>query len=170
MAMRNDTIKRTARVAVLTALALALSYMERFIPLNLLVPLPGVKLGLANVVTRFALYALGFKEAIIIVFARCALGGLFTGSATALIMSVSGGCLSCAVMALAMRFFSVYGVSVLGAAAFNIAQVTVAALMLGSVYAYYYLPFLLLTAIAAGLLTGAAASGALRILYKTSTA
>ena len=131
--LNNDTaVNRIARASMLIALALVLSRVERFIPLNLIVPLPGIKLGLANIVTLFALYAMGFKEALIIAFIRCALGGLFSGSATALLMSVSGGCLSCAVMAFAARFFSIYGTSVLGAAAFNLAQITVAALLLGS--------------------------------------
>ena len=60
--------------AVLAALALALSYMESFFPLALIVPLPGVKLGLANIVTLYALYALGFPSALAILLVRCTLG------------------------------------------------------------------------------------------------
>ena len=67
-------IKVIAQSAILTALALALSYTERFIPLQLIIPLPGVKLGLANVVTLAALYLLGWKRTLPIVVVRCILG------------------------------------------------------------------------------------------------
>ena len=69
--------QRLARAALLTALALGLSWMERFIPLQLLVPLPGIKLGLANLVTLFALYFLGGRMALAILCVRCLLGSLF---------------------------------------------------------------------------------------------
>ena len=73
------------------ALALALSYMESFFPLALIVPLPGVKLGLANIVTLYALYALGFPSALAILLVRCTLGALFAGNASALLFSLLGG-------------------------------------------------------------------------------
>ena len=149
---------------MLVALALALSYFERFIPIEAILPLPGVKLGLANIVTLVALCFYDIKTALVIVLARCALGGLISGSLTALIMSTCGGLLSCLSMGCAKRFFSVYGTSVIGAAAFNIAQVCVAAVMLKSAYAFYYLSFLLLTALFSVMLTALAASGAIRAL------
>lgn len=74
-----DKTRRLARSALLTALALGLSYMERFIPLQLLIPLPGIKLGLANVVTLFAVYFLGSRAALQILCVRCLLGALFGG-------------------------------------------------------------------------------------------
>ena len=77
--------------AVLAALALALSYMESFFPLALIVPLPGVKLGLANIVTLYALYAIGFPSALAILLVRCTLGALFAGNASALLFSLLGG-------------------------------------------------------------------------------
>ena len=86
--------------AVLSALALALSYMESFFPLVLLVPLPGVKLGLANIVTLYALYALGFPSALAILLVRCTLGALFAGNASALLFSLLGGLSALLVMAL----------------------------------------------------------------------
>ena len=76
--------------AVLSALALALSYMESFFPLALIVPLPGVKLGLANIVTLYALYAIGFPSALAILLVRCTLGALFAGNASALLFSLLG--------------------------------------------------------------------------------
>ena len=86
--------------AVLAALALALSYMESFFPLALIVPLPGVKLGLANIVTLYALYAIGFPSALAILLVRCTLGALFAGNASALLFSLLGGLSALLVMAL----------------------------------------------------------------------
>ena len=70
------TTKQLTLCGVLTALALALSYMENLFPLTVAIPLPGVKLGLANIVTVFALYALGTAPAFLILIARCLLGAL----------------------------------------------------------------------------------------------
>lgn len=158
--------QRLARAALLTALALGLSWMERFIPLQLLVPLPGIKLGLANLVTLFALYFLGGRMALAILCVRCLLGSLFGGGVTAFCFSITGGLLALAVMALARRlpFLSVYGVSILGAAAHHVGQILVAVALLRSGYVVAYLPFLLLVAIATGFLTGAISSALFRAM------
>ena len=105
--------------AVLAALALALSYMESFFPLALIVPLPGVKLGLANIVTLYALYALGFPSALAILLVRCTLGALFAGNASALLFSLLGGLSALLVMALlsGAKKLSIFGVSIAGASA-----------------------------------------------------
>ena len=147
--------KRLALQAILVAAALGLSYMERFIPLQMVIPLPGVKLGLANIVSL-----LGWRSAFVILILRCTLGAVFGGGVTALMFSLTGGLLSMAVMALTRHvpFFSVYGVSLCGAAAHNIGQILVAAFTLNSVYIFAYLPFLLLVGLVTGVLTGAAAS------------
>lgn len=107
--------------AVLAALALALSYMESFFPLALIVPLPGVKLGLANIVTLYALYAIGFPSALAILLVRCTLGALFAGNASALLFSLLGGLSALLVMALlsGAKKLSIFGVSIAGAAAHN---------------------------------------------------
>ena len=151
--------------AILITVALALSYTERYIPLQLVIPLPGVKLGLANVVTLVALYLLGWKKTLPIVLVRCVLGALF-GSLTGLLFSLTGGLLSLGVMALCKRLpmFSVFGISVLGAAAHNIGQILAAMGLMGSVYVAAYLPYLLLIGICTGLATGAACAGILRTL------
>ena len=159
--------KQLARSALLVAAALALSYLERFIPLNLVVPLPGVKLGLANIVTMFALYTLEKRQAFAILVLRCCLGSLF-GGLSGLAMSLTGGVLAFWTMVLAKKLplFSVYGVSLLGAAAHNLGQVLAASVMMGSVYTFYYLPFLLLTALATGLLTGTICAHTFRVLLR----
>ena len=121
--------------AVLAALALALSYMESFFPLALIVPLPGVKLGLANIVTLYALYAIGFPSALAILLVRCTLGALFAGNASALLFSLLGGLSALLVMALlsGAKKLSIFGVSIAP---------------------LYYLPFLLLVSLFTGALSG----------------
>ena len=157
--------KTIAKSAVLIALSLALSYAERFIPLQLVIPLPGVKLGLANVVTLVALYLLGWKQTLPILLVRCFLGSLF-GSLTGLAFSLTGGLLALGVMALCrqMPLFSIYGVSILGAAAHNIGQILAATVLMNSLYVCAYLPYLLLIGICTGLATATACAGVLRVI------
>ena len=151
--------------AVLISLALALSYVERFIPLQLIIPLPGVKLGIANVVTLVSLYLLGWKRTLPIVLIRCLLGSLF-GNITGLLFSLTGGILAFLVMTLCknMRLFSIYGISVLGAAAHSVGQILAATCIMGSVYIFAYLPYLLFIGIFTGTAIGAACAGVLHAL------
>ena len=156
--------KDLTTMALMTALALALSWVERLIPLELLIPLPGVKLGLANTVTLFALYRLNLPAAALILTARCLLTALFSGSMTGLAFSLVGGFLSMTVMALARRsrHLSVYGVSVLGAAGHNCGQIFMAMGLMHSTAVLGYLPYLLLIGTACGLATGTVCAGVLR--------
>jgi heptaprenyl diphosphate synthase len=165
--------KKIAFCAVMIALALALSYAERFIPLQLVIPMPGIKLGLANVVTLVALYRLKSRYAFAILIPRCILGAVFGGGITGLMFSLTGGVLALVTMSFSKKapLFSVYGVSVLGAAAHNIGQICAAVVLLRSVYVAAYLPWLLIAAIVTGILTGAAGSGILKALsYATVSA
>ena len=145
---------------------MALSYTERFIPLQMVVPLPGVKLGLANIVTLMALYLMGPKAAFAILIPRCIFGAVFGGGITGLAFSLTGGLLAMAVMGLARKIpaFSVYGVSILGAAAHNVGQILAAMVLMNSVYIGAYLPYLLGVALFTGFATGAACAGILRAL------
>ena len=158
--------KRLTLCAILVALAMALSYTERFIPLQMLVPLPGVKLGLANIVTLMALYLMGPKAAFAILIPRCIFGAVFGGGITGLAFSLVGGLLAMAVMCLARKIpaFSVYGVSILGAAAHNVGQILATMVLMNSVYIGAYLPYLLGVALFTGFATGAACAGILRAL------
>lgn len=158
--------KRLTLCAILVALAMALSYTERFIPLQMLVPFPGVKLGLANIVTLMALYLMGPKAAFAILIPRCIFGAVFGGGITGLAFSLVGGLLAMAVMCLARKIpaFSVYGVSILGAAAHNVGQILAAMVLMNSVYIGAYLPYLLGVALFTGFATGAACAGILRAL------
>ena len=158
--------KKIALCAVLIALALALSYMERFLPLQLLIPLPGVKLGLANIVTLIALYLLGWKSSFAVLIPRCILGAVFGGGITGLLFSLTGGLLAMSIMAACrqMKLFSIYGVSVLGAAGHSVGQILAAMVLMNSVYVGAYLPYLLGVSIFTGLATGTAGAGVLRVL------
>lgn len=158
--------KRLTLCAVLIALALALSYTERFIPLQMVIPLPGVKLGLANIVTLVALYLLGPKAAFAILIPRCIFGAVFGGGITGLAFSLTGGILAMVTMMLAKKLpiFSIYGISILGAAAHSVGQILAAMVLMNSVYIGAYLPYLLIVALFTGFATGAAGAGILRAL------
>ena len=166
--MKMSTAKKITLCAILISLALALSYMERFIPLQMLVPLPGVKLGLANIVTLVALYLLGTRYAFMILVPRCILGAVFGGGITGLMFSLTGGLLAMSVMALSKRapVFSVYGVSVMGAAAHNVGQILASMVLMHSYHIAGYLPYLLVVAVFTGLFTGGACAGVLRVMNK----
>lgn len=162
------TTKKIALSAILIALALGLSYTERFIPLQLVIPLPGIKLGLANIVTLVALCLLGWKDTLWIVVLRCMMGAIFGGGITGLLFSMTGGLLSLAVMVLAEKIkkLSIYGISILGAAAHNIGQICAAMALMQTVYIGAYLPYLLIVALFTGFATATAAAGILKILPK----
>ena len=155
---------------VLTAMALALSYLENFFPLSLAIPIPGVKLGLANIVTVFALYVLGPGQAMLILLARCLLGAVFAGNMNALIFSLLGGVSAMLVMIGLSRWrrLSVYGVSIGGAAAHNCGQVAAAVLTLGNTAPFYYLPVLLGVSLFTGALTGLVTACLFRALAHTN--
>lgn len=152
--------------AVLIALAMALSYTERFIPLQMVIPLPGVRLGLANIVTLIALYLMGPKAAFVILIPRCIFGAVFGGGITGLAFSLTGGILAMLTMTVTRKIpiFSIYGVSIFGAAAHNIGQIMAAMVLMNSIYIGAYLPYLLGVALVTGFATGAAGAGILRAL------
>ena len=158
--------KRIALCGVLPALALALSLAERMIPLELLIPIPGIKLGLANVVTMFALLFLTPREAFAILFCRVTLAALFAGSVTSFAFSLLGGlCALTTTWILLHRresWFSLYGISAASAAMHNVGQIIAGIVIMQSVNVIAYLPLLLIAAIPMGFLTG----GILAVLEK----
>ena len=153
--MPNKT-RQLALGAVLTALALGLSTVENMFPVTAVIPVPGVKLGLANIVTVFALYELGAVPALSILIARCLLGALFAGNFSALLYSLMGGLAAMLAMILLKhcRRLSVFGVSIGGAAAHNVGQIAAACITLGSTAVLGYLPVLLAVSLVTGTLTG----------------
>lgn len=162
--------KKLTLCGMLTALAVVLSLVERLFPLDAIVPVPGVKLGLANVVTLFALTRLSARDALVIVLCRVALSSLLMGSVTAFLFSLFGGLLALAVMGLLLRaegkFCSVLGVSVAGAAAHNIGQIIAAVIWMKTGAVVAYLPWLLVMSVPLGLVTGLTAAVVLAHLQK----
>ena len=152
--------RRLTLPALLVSLALMLSAVERLFSLDLLLPVPGLRLGLPNIVTLFALWALPAKTALLILVLRCVLASLFGGGASALIFSLSGGLLAFVVMwalfPLEGKGLSAAGISVAGAAAHNVGQLLAARVVMGAAAVFGYLPFLLLGSVLSGLATGAA--------------
>lgn len=149
--------RRLARYALLTALAMALSWLESLVPLAGVVP-PGVKLGLTNLVVIFALYRMSLRDAAAISLIRVVLVAFTFGNSYSFAYSLAGAALSLAVMALLKRSgkFSLLGISVAGAVSHNIAQVLVAMAVMETSRLAWYLPVLLVSGIAAGVCVGAA--------------
>lgn len=162
--------KKLTLCGMLTALAIVLSLAERLFPLDAIVPVPGVKLGLANVVTLFALTRLSVRDAVAILLCRVALSSLLMGSVTAFLFSLFGGLMALAVMGLLLRaegkFCSVLGVSVAGAAAHNIGQIIAAVIWMKTGAVMAYLPLLLVMSVPLGLVTGLTAAIVLSHLQK----
>ena len=150
--------KRLTTAAVLIALGIALQVLESMAPIP--VAIPGGKLGLANIATVMTLFLFDAKTAFAVALLRSALGSLLYGGVSGMLYSVAGAAFSAAVMVLLRRYargkLSIVGVSIAGAVCHNAAQVTVAALVLGNVWIYTYLPLLGLLAAVTGMFTGLA--------------
>ena len=146
-------LNRIVLAALLTGLALALSLVDTAV--SSAIPfLPGFKLGIANIVTMFALYYLGFREALIINIIRCLLSALLSGFVTMLFFSLAGGLLSLFVMALFQNRISMVKVSVSGGIAHNMAQAAVAAVLTATPQVSYYIPFLVISGAVSGFFIG----------------
>lgn len=148
-------LKKLTRDAFLTAIALTIFMVEAQIPA--LVPIPGVKLGLANIVTVFALFAYGPKDALLILLIRVFLGSVFSGQMTTFFYSLSGGLLCFAVTLLMKKVLSerqIWVAAVIGAVFHNIGQIIVAILITSTPGIIVYLPILLVSGIITGLFTG----------------
>jgi len=146
--------RKLAYTSVTIALALVLSYVETLIPG--LVAVPGVKVGLANIAVVFALYRIGFKEAVVISLMRVVLSSLLFGSAVSLAYSFAGATVSLALMAVLKKtnIFGVTGVSTAGAVSHNLAQVLVAILLLETTALAWWIPVLLVSGTLAGVVIG----------------
>lgn len=153
--------KRLAQMGLLTCIALIIFVVEMQIPLP--VPVPGMKLGLANIVTVYAVYRYTPKEAVLILTARIILGSIFSGNPSALLFSISGGILCLLGMIFLKRFIDekhIYLSSIIGAVLHNIGQITAAAAVMGTMSVFAYLPILTVSGCIAGLFTGICAQTA----------
>jgi len=146
--------KKVAYYGCILSLALIFSYVEFLIPFDF--GIPGIKLGLANIIAVFVLYKNGFKSSMAINIARVLLVGILFGNVFCLVYSLSGGILSVAAMSLfkKWRALGIVGVSVIGAVAHNIGQIAAAAIVLTTPAVFYYLPFLIISAVVTGVLIG----------------
>jgi heptaprenyl diphosphate synthase len=149
--------KRLVFLGLLVSQALVLSIIESWIPMPALM-MPGVKLGLANIITLIVITFFGYKEAFLVVIARCILASFFGGGMIVFLFSMAGGLLSTAVMAFLYmklsKVFSVLGVSVAGSISHNIGQLAMASFMMKELAVMTYLPILLISGIIMGCFVG----------------
>ena len=151
--MKLDT-KKITTLSLLISVAMILSYIESLVPA--FVAVPGVKLGLSNIATVFALYTLGFPAAIAVSLVRVCLSSLLFGNIPSLIFSLSGAALALLSMVplSRMNIFSTVGVSVVGAVCHNVGQVIAAAIVMKTLGVTYYIIPLLLSGTIAGVVIG----------------
>lgn len=164
--MRNNT-KKIAFLGLCAALAMVLSYLELLLP-PIYSAVPGIKMGLPNIVIIFTLYRFGLKHAAVVSLIRILVVSHLYGSFLGFAYSIAGAVLSLAVMAILKRtdIFSKVGVSVVGAICHNLGQTAVAIFMLERVEIGYYMAILTITGAIAGVLIGLAAAYMLKLLEK----
>lgn len=155
---------KVAYFGVFTTLALIFSYVETLIPIQF--GIPGVKLGLANLIIVIALYRMKLSEAYLLSIVRVLLAGFIFGNYFSIIYSLTGGLLSLTVMALLRKKggFSVIGVSIAGGVFHNIGQLIIASVIVETFSVMYYVPVLLIAGLVTGLLIGIASDGMLKRL------
>ncbi len=160
--------KRISLDALLLAIALIIFVLEAQIPP--LIPIPGVKLGLANIVTVYALFRTGARDAFAILICRILLGCVFSGQIMALLFSLGGGLFCFGAMLLLKRYLSekqLWICSVIGAVFHNLGQMTVALLFFQTTAILAYLPVLIISGIVTGAFTGICAQLLINRLGRT---
>ena len=153
------TVRKIALVGILSSIAIVLSIAESFIPS---IGIPGVKIGLANIVILIVLYEIGIKEAIFVNLLRVVITGLVRGTFLSMgfLMSLTGAVLSLGIMILfylVFKKFSIVSVSVVGSVFHVFGQIVVAIFYLGTAYIIFYLPIIAISAIITGVFVGIAA-------------
>ncbi len=163
-----DGVRRLALIGLLAAMGIILHFIESLLPA--IAPVPGAKLGLANIITLMAIVVLGIKGGGQVLFLRVFLGSLMAGTFLTLpfYLSLAGGILAFISMSITLFWakekFSLVGVSILGALSHNIGQLLAVAVIIGNLGVFYYLPYLALLAIPTGLLVGMGARYSLNAL------
>ena len=163
--------RRIVLLALFISQALVLSIVESWIPLP--IGIPGVKLGLANIVTMIVIVFFGFRDAVIVTILRTALASIFGGGFIIFLFSVTGGLFSTLVMAIlykkASRLMSILGISIAGAVAHNVGQLVMASIQMKDYNVMTYLPILLISGVIMGCFIGFCTtylSKALEKIYK----
>ena len=153
---------RVAYFGVFTALALIFSYIETLVPISF--GIPGVKLGLANLIIVIALYKIPLREVYVLSIVRVLLSGVLFGNYFSIAYSLAGGLLSLTVMALLKKAggFRVIGISIAGGVCHNIRQLVVAMIVVETFAMSYYMPVLLVAGLITGFLIGVVADQVLR--------
>lgn len=168
MNQRSQT-QRLTQLALLTAVALIIFIIEAQIPP--LTAIPGVKLGLANIITLVTLYSFGRRDALMVLLVRIVLGSVFSGQMLTLLFSLCGGLLCYAVCAVLYRRIPLqrlWLLSMIGAVCHNIGQLAAAAFVLDTMDVFWYLPLLLLSGLLTGCFTGLVAGAVLMRLSKSN--
>lgn len=167
--MINNSTGKVATYGILIALAMILSYVEAQIPAFFAVP--GMKLGLTNVVVLFALYRINNKSAFFINLLRILLVGLLFGNGMSIAYSLAGGMLSTLAMMLLKKFgkFQMVTVSIVGGVCHNIGQILVAILILQTTALAWYLLVLWFSGLASGLVIGLIGAELVKRLGKIPT-
>jgi heptaprenyl diphosphate synthase len=152
---RSSPARRAAFYGVFLTLGVLAGYVERTLP-SPIPALPGVKLGLANIIPLFLMYVRSDRAAFILNILRCLLSGLLFTGVSGTLYALAGASLAFAAMALAkrVRIFGLIGVSAAGGVFHNVGQLLVAALVVGQPLLFYYLPELVVFGVAAGSFTG----------------
>ena len=165
----SSKAKKTALLGVLTSVALVLSYLESILP-PIWAAVPGIKVGLPNVVIIFLLYKFGVKEAAIVSFIRLFIVALLFGNVMTLAYSFAGALLSIVLMAICKKtqVFSVVGTSIVGGVAHNLGQILVAIFLFDTVQIGYYMIVLAITGTIAGVFIGLAGALLLKRLDKSN--
>lgn len=167
--MKKEKITRMAVLGLLTTMALILSYVESLLP-PIWAAVPGIKIGLPNIIVILLLYKSGYKAAATVSFIRVFLVALLFGSMMTFAYSLAGAVLSLTLMALCKRFnlFSPVGVSIVGGVTHNLGQILVAIALFDTVQLGYYMIVLAVTGTVAGVFIGLAGSLLLRRLEKVN--
>ncbi|MCG0275251.1 MAG: Gx transporter family protein [Thermosediminibacteraceae bacterium] len=151
--------KKMVYMSLLVAGGVALHLVESLIPVPF--PVPGAKLGLANIISLLAIVLYGTREGLQVNVLRCLIGATLGGSMSSLLYSLAGAISSTIMMGMIFKHFknvfSLVGVSIIGSVTHNIAQVTVASIVLSTFGLYSYLPFLMVVGLFTGIFTGLAA-------------
>lgn len=146
--------KQITQLGLLLSVSLVLGYLESLLPV--MVAVPGVKLGLANIVTMLVLYHMGGKQAFFIMLFRVVIAGFLYSGIAGIVYGLVGGVCCIVVMAFLKRIsiFSVLGVSMTGAVFHNVGQILVAVIVMENTGVIYYLPVLCISGILSGLIVG----------------
>ena len=165
-AMEKSMAKKTAFLGMMVSLAFVFSYLEALVPIS--IGIPGIKLGLANLVAIVTLYAIGVKEACAVSLIRILLTGFTFGSPASMAYSLAGGALSilAIIAARKINLFSAAGVSILGGVFHNVGQIVLAMFVVENAKLLYYLPVLILSGTIAGAVIGILAGILIKRLEK----